>query len=308
MAASIALIVDKPDWAFHRIAKMMRAHSNARFKFSIYFSELMNTRNFLNNEAHEFDLVHVFWRPNTILAPSERPYKLTTAIYDHLYIDNRDLNRKILQVTDAIYCSSEKISDIYRNEYGVELEICMDGVDLVAFAPPRFKNVTESPLRIGWAGKSKALGNDHKGFNKIVLPLIHELEINGIKSTLVPADASRRQLSFSEMPKYYRGLDVFLCTSISEGTPNPLLEAAASGVPWISTDVGIVRNLAGPKQCEFILNQEVNEFYAAIKKLSKDFSLRSALSLENLKQVRDFSWNITLESHFKFFERSLNQK
>ena len=42
----------------------------------------------------------------------------------------------------------------------------------------------------------------------------------------------------SNMPEFYQSIDVFLMTSITEGFPNVLVEAMASGLPCISTDVG----------------------------------------------------------------------
>ena len=42
----------------------------------------------------------------------------------------------------------------------------------------------------------------------------------------------------SDMPAFYQSVDAFLMTSITEGFPNVLVEAMASGLPCISTDVG----------------------------------------------------------------------
>ena len=42
----------------------------------------------------------------------------------------------------------------------------------------------------------------------------------------------------SDMPAFYKSIDAFLMTSITEGFPNVLVEAMASGLPCISTDVG----------------------------------------------------------------------
>lgn len=42
----------------------------------------------------------------------------------------------------------------------------------------------------------------------------------------------------SDMPTFYQSIDAFLMTSITEGFPNVLVEAMASGLPCISTDVG----------------------------------------------------------------------
>lgn len=42
----------------------------------------------------------------------------------------------------------------------------------------------------------------------------------------------------SDMPAFYQSINAFLMTSITEGFPNVLVEAMASGLPCISTDVG----------------------------------------------------------------------
>jgi len=42
----------------------------------------------------------------------------------------------------------------------------------------------------------------------------------------------------SDIPSFYQSIDAFLMTSITEGFPNVLVEAMASGLPCISTDVG----------------------------------------------------------------------
>lgn len=42
----------------------------------------------------------------------------------------------------------------------------------------------------------------------------------------------------TDMPNFYQSIDAFLMTSITEGFPNVLVEAMASGLPCISTNVG----------------------------------------------------------------------
>ncbi len=46
-----------------------------------------------------------------------------------------------------------------------------------------------------------------------------------------------------DLPTIYAATDVFLLTSRNEGTPVALIEAMASGVPGVSTDVGGVRDV-----------------------------------------------------------------
>lgn len=53
-------------------------------------------------------------------------------------------------------------------------------------------------------------------------------------------DSHKVQLldQISDMSAFYQSIDAFLMTSITEGFPNVLVEAMASGLPCISTDVG----------------------------------------------------------------------
>ena len=48
----------------------------------------------------------------------------------------------------------------------------------------------------------------------------------------------RKKTDYSEVPNDYRDADIFITTSISDGTPVSLLEAMASGLPCIATSVG----------------------------------------------------------------------
>jgi glycosyltransferase involved in cell wall biosynthesis len=48
-----------------------------------------------------------------------------------------------------------------------------------------------------------------------------------------------------DMTAVYKALDVVILTSLNEGTPVTLIEAMASGIPVVATDVGGVRDLFG---------------------------------------------------------------
>ena len=49
---------------------------------------------------------------------------------------------------------------------------------------------------------------------------------------------SRKKPSYAEVPRDYRQADIFITTSVSDGTPVSVLEAMASGLPCIATNVG----------------------------------------------------------------------
>ncbi len=93
------------------------------------------------------------------------------------------------------------------------------------------------------------------------------------------------------MEEFYQEIDVLCCTSRTEGTPNPILEASAAGRAWISTDVGIVSELSGIKQKNFIVKREVTAFVGAFQTILSNRSLLLELGAENREQVvKEWTW------------------
>ena len=76
----------------------------------------------------------------------------------------------------------------------------------------------------------KIAGNGASIDNPEVKALFHQYQLDAQKVHLID--------QISDMPAFYQSIDAFLMTSITEGFPNVLVEAMASGLPCISTDVG----------------------------------------------------------------------
>jgi glycosyltransferase involved in cell wall biosynthesis len=71
------------------------------------------------------------------------------------------------------------------------------------------------------------------------MPLMSELREDGVEWRLNTTDY-RWPMTRGEMVEWYCQLDLLVSTSIIDGTPSPPFEAAACGVPFLSTDVGCV--------------------------------------------------------------------
>ncbi|MBU9713319.1 glycosyltransferase family 4 protein [Evansella tamaricis] len=149
----------------------------------------------------------------------------------------------------------------------------------------RRKKQSNSPLNIGWVGNTR---REVKQYNSLYKPIVKNFE--GDPRFTFKEATRRTKIPLKEMPAFYHSLDLLLVTASNEGIPNPALEAAACGVPAISTNVGIMKDLAGVNE-DFLLVKGANkrEFIRKIKYLEKNRDLLFKLQ----KQAR-----ATIMSHW----------
>lgn len=82
-----------------------------------------------------------------------------------------------------------------------------------------------------------------------------------------------------DMAAFWNDCDVALLTSLNEGTPASLIEAMATGKPFVATDVGGILDIAGitgplaSHGAHGFLCQDVNCILAALKRLADDPAL-----------------------------------
>lgn len=90
--------------------------------------------------------------------------------------------------------------------------------------------------------------------------------------------------------KFFENIHVYMCTSDIEGGPLPVLEAMASGVPVISTKVGMALDLleeGGGLLCE---KGNVKELVQAIIRIKTDDSLYNELAIKTKIIAKEFNW------------------
>jgi len=69
-------------------------------------------------------------------------------------------------------------------------------------------------------------------------PLEHDIRSLIASLGLTEIVTIKKRTAYSEVPSDYQQADIFITTSISDGTPVSLLEAMASGLPCIATQIG----------------------------------------------------------------------
>jgi glycosyltransferase involved in cell wall biosynthesis len=92
----------------------------------------------------------------------------------------------------------------------------------------------------------------------------------------------------TDIARFNAGIDIVCLTSKNEGTPVSLIEAQASGIPVLSTDVGGVRDVVRDGETGFIIPVGELETYARqLRMLIDDEKMRLKMSQNGWSFVRD---------------------
>lgn len=332
----IAIMVDSDGWALSNSAKQLK-----KFLSDYYDIDIIPMDIFENDGVKafilgaEYDLEFFMWRGNIswIYTEYSKEYisklgfeysefleqyiknkNIVTAVYDHLFL-NSETERTdfIFNNVKSYIVSSEKLRKIYNEYPNIKRPsmVISDGVDLNLFKMnncDKYKNIGDRIVKIGWTGNSTFrddTDDDLKGLQKIIKPAISELVSEGYNIKLEIADRNIKMISHEEMPKYYNDIDIYVCASRTEGTPNTVLEAMACGVPIISTDVGIVPEVFGERQKKYIISREKEELKEKIIELINNKDELIKLSEENLKQIKSWSWESKAKLFKQFFDSNL---
>lgn len=90
------------------------------------------------------------------------------------------------------------------------------------------------------------------------------------------------------MARFYRSLDLFVLPSYREGMPNVLLEAMASGLPCVATDIpGVKEVIASRENGMLVPPQDVDRLATALSKLMRDETLRHSLGSAARETILD---------------------
>ena len=95
-----------------------------------------------------------------------------------------------------------------------------------------------------------------------------------------------------DTPRYYRAADVFALSSDFDNSPNAVLEAMASGLPVVTTDVGGVREFVADRVGGAVVPARAAEALAdgLNKYLSSTQAARDAGAFNRARALSEFTW------------------
>lgn len=238
---------------------------------------------------------------------------------------------------DYLVVVSDHWRRVLRQDYGVAADVIRNGVDLERFARPpdpgrralrarvgatdRFLFLTVGGIepRKGSAELVEAMGElrrtlapppvlavvgghsfqDHAAYRERVLARAELLGLE-LGSDVVLLGTVGDQ----ELPRWYQAADAFVFPSRKEGWGLAVLEAMASGLPVVATDIPVFREYLVPGQDALLVPPgQPASLAAAMRRLTTDARLRARLRLAGPRVAGRFRWDDTARRHQSVYER-----
>jgi glycosyltransferase involved in cell wall biosynthesis len=198
------------------------------------------------------------------------------------------LGWKILCVQNRMY---EYILKQLPNE---KVYLCHNGVDTDTFKP-----VDRSADRfiVGWAGNPNSTAKR--------VWMLDKLGYNVQRQQNWNYDFFRPDRSRQEMIDFYSSIDAYVCTSNTEGMPQPVLEAGATKLPIVSTSVGGVPEFVDEKWLVPIEpeSESIEQIKKKLNELEHNSDLRFKVGNFNYQKViTAWDWRFIIKEYDAAFE------
>jgi glycosyltransferase involved in cell wall biosynthesis len=297
----VLVIVDTPRWAHDFKATNLQRNVSRDYEIKKRYHAEITTA-----DLDDADLILAFyWQQVNGLAPAvldvleQHLDKLLIGITSHCELEQstRDTGLLLLDsLARAIFVVSKQLERDYGPLLSRPVFYTPNGVDTDFFRPaPAVPHA--GPLRVGWAGSLANHGPAERGFYDLIVPAVQA--VPGVELvTAIREDCWRTPY---EMRTFYRSLDVYVCGSRSEGTPNPCLEAAACGVTLVATRVGVLPELIQHGVNGLLVRRDVSDMSAKLMQLRDSPGLRQRLSHEMQRSIGSWSWRVLAKNYEKMF-------
>lgn len=258
--------------------------------------------------------------------------KLKTAIFKSI---ERRLAKKSTKIIAISKTQKEELTLVHKICKKEKVEVVALGFDLGQFQENREQKridtrkkylINEDEVAIAIIGRLAPIKN-HSFFLEVVENLLSTTS-KKVKIFIVGDGAERDSIENSaailnkkhnncivmtswikDIAYFNAGMDIICLTSKNEGTPVSLIEAQATNLPVISTDVGGVKDIVLDNQTGFVIKNGDYETYCdKLRLLVEDEMLRKSFSLSGYTFVKDKFHYFTLTENMETLYRKTLQK
>lgn len=218
----------------------------------------------------------------------------------------RIIQRLLLRYVNEAFAVSEQLRQELAAELGVRpdrFSVLRNGVDCAKFRPGGSRLSSSDPrrtLRIGTVGRLAGVKNYPlllRAFARLpaeppcTLVLVGDGPDRGMLERVAWCLGIRDRVEFAghrdDVPSILQELDIFVLPSSSEGMSNTLLEAMATGVAVLASDVGGNAEIVQPERSGLLFRSgDVEAVTSQLGRLVADAKLRAALGGAAAERVR----------------------
>ena len=291
MRPNICLIYDVEGWIFQ--TKSINIKDNISERYDVDIRKWDDPR--INDE--NYDII-VCYSPRCLPKNKIRPDKLICGVSSHIkhVSDNKNLKLSKYNFSNDINLFRE-----LESEYKFYTP---NGVDTKFFSYKDRTLNNKRPIRIAAVGSTRR--RIHKGeerLSKITDILISDGYLIENRSIFVDPKSNNKFNKY-EMLEYYKEIDIFIVSSVSEATPNPLLEAMAMHIPCISNNTGMASLLIEEGNNGYIIEKydDIDSYVCKIKSIIDDPDLYEKFSINSRNKIVEYDWNNTAYLYSDMFD------
>src|SRR5258706_2574056 len=299
----ILIIVDKPNWAQdHKTRNVQRVLADKYNIIKTYQTEVTET------DLEQADLIQVYyWMQFSRMAHLESAFKCNTnklliGVCSHFEIENERRWPALawLRQARAVFVLNQLLYQEILPHLDVPVFYTPNGVDTGFFTQGLVRQ-RKGTLRVGWTGSLGNQGPEQRGFNNLIIPAVESVQ----GCELITAVREDRWRSHEEMVEYYHSLDVYLCASRNDGTPNPCLEAASCGIPIVTTYVGNMPELIRPGVNGYFIEPNVTDIAKVLILLRDNEAHRSQLGQAMRTSILAWDWSLLSDNFHQMYQFSV---
>lgn len=280
--------------------------------------------------CRDVDIIHANWTLSGMIAWGTRflhhkPVVLTVHGSDILRLDSYKFVRKITswftRHINGVICVSCSLAQKLR-EWGVpeqHLEVIPNGVDTRKFIP---SNNKKNPiiLYVGTLTENKGVHYLINAFKMIAanipeyrLQIIGEGEYLPSLIQLCKGTSIENRIEFTgaqspnRVAEHMRNASILVLPSLSEGLGVVLIEALASGVPVVGTNVGGIPDIITSEVGKLVPAGDAKALAKSLLELISELPQVNYSANARKRAEALFSWDIITPKILNFYERVINQ-
>lgn len=297
MAKKILLIADARGWIFDRHCNEIKKRLT-EYEFDIKFTWHDNP------STYKYDQYDLIYQLDPMAIHNLNPPKNKTIfglrnefMYGHdingiysFYVN--EIERKCCAFHVVNRTQLKDFSQVTR----IPLMLVQHGVDTDIFKKTKSHHNGEK-LIIGTSGNPGSTGK--KGFEFVE----KACEKTGCILKTAKQNLQSGHLSKEQMAEFYNETDLYCSMSETEGLNNPIMEAGATGIPVISTNVGAVREMIEDGKNGFIIPRTTEALVEKIEYFMKNREMIQIMGNSFMETIRtNWSWNTKISGFKTFFD------